>query len=346
MDLISEFENGYRYFGYWSSPQGYGNQYRCYNRNQVVKLLNTYNGSMNCGISMCTFKGEVPYLLYLPFDFDSDNLKSSLDDALKLYNELVEQGWKVSIQRSGYKGFHVLMKVVPKPYTSYQIRTVQQYYKDALDLKTCDTQIFGDIRRLIKIPGTCHAGKFRKTKAGWKRQGEGYYCKVLYAEDGDSLDLSKLVIDDSPVYDFDKTNGNGRKPVHEYPCLTYWLKEFRDEYGRREPPQLLRYSLVAFYLQMGLDLETIYKKLEHRYGPGTDAEWYDWDGHVTSKQLQQIASQGKYYPLKCKTIESMGFCLGDKCPFYNIKNQLRSVGDLSEDERMYIMWGKHHRERV
>jgi len=164
MDLIEEFYDGIRYFGAWSSPQRFGYQHKVYSKEDVIQYINEYNGILNCGISVCTFKDEVPYLLYLPFDFDSDSLANSWSDAMKFYNHIVDIGYDISINYSGYRGFHCLISTIPLPYSRKLIHDVQSYYKNLLDLKTCDPNIFGDIRRLIRIPGTLHIGKFKRLK--------------------------------------------------------------------------------------------------------------------------------------------------------------------------------------
>ena len=106
---------------------------------------------MNCGISMCSFKDDIPYLLYLPFDFDSYSLEESWQDAKTLYNNMVDEGWDISINYSGYRGFHCLVSVVPKPYARNQILAAQSFYKRYLKLDTCDSNIFGDIRRMAMV---------------------------------------------------------------------------------------------------------------------------------------------------------------------------------------------------
>ena len=80
IDLISEFNDGFRFVGIWSSPSKYAQQYRVYNKEDVVKLLSIFDGSYNCGISMCTFIDNIPHLLYLAFDFDSENHDPTLEE--------------------------------------------------------------------------------------------------------------------------------------------------------------------------------------------------------------------------------------------------------------------------
>jgi hypothetical protein len=329
MDLISEFYDGYRYFGYWSSPQRFGNQIRVHSREDVIELLNKYNGVYNCGISMCSIIGEVPLMLYLPFDFDSYNLKESWEDAKKLYNYLAPD-YDISINYSGYRGFHCFLTIPPKMYSTNLIKTAQKWFMDALDLKTCDPNIFGDWRRLMRIPGTLHCGKFKKDKEKqWKRLGEGNYCQQIKYSKGDMFPLDELFEDDNPEYEFVNINGSrdGKKP-HPYPCLEHTLKYYRDEYNEREPPQLIRYSYVAYLLKLGKEPEEIFDMLYDKYSTGKEYEWYDWNDTTTMTQINQIARNERYNPLKCKTIESMGFCLKENCPYYTKDWKVKKLRNL------------------
>ena len=265
---------------------------------------------MNCGISMCTFKDDVPYLLYLPFDFDSYSLEKSWKDSMVFYNNMVDEGWDISINSSGYRGFHCLVSVVPKPYSRNQILSAQSFYKRYLGLTTCDSNIFGDIRRIIKIPGTCHCGKFKKDKSNhWKRIGEGSYCYTIKYNKGEVLDLDEYWPDEFPEYNYNKSNNSNNKPKHPFPCIDKCLEEYIDEYGLHEPPHLIRYSFVAYWLKMGYEPEEIYQMLYEKYSIGKKYEWADWGDTKTMNQIQQIGGNNGYNPMTCNTLRKMGFCI-------------------------------------
>lgn len=343
MDLISNFDGGYRYLGYWSSPPRYGNQFKVFNREQIVKYLKLFNGTFNCGISISSFVDNEPHLLYLPFDFDSKSLDKPLEEAITLYNRIVEQGYRVSLQESGFKGYHVLVSTIPKYYSRFQILSTQTMYKNNLNLSTCDTQIFGDIRRLIRIPGTCHCGKFTKLNGEWKRLGEGSYCRVLDFTDGNLLDIDDVIYEDksSRINKLSSINGNSFGDVtrHPIPCVEECLKHYKDEDGHREPPQLIRYSYVVYELKKGKSPEEIFDTLKSKFGRGQEFEWYDWDDRITSYQINHINNNQGYKPLKCETLKSMGFCLYNKCPYYENINKFRKVKDLEEDDKILLrMW--------
>jgi len=289
MDLISKYLNGYRYFCHWYSGKTlYGNQIKVYNREDVVRLIEKYNGIENCGISISTFVDGMPKLLYLPFDFDSTDLRKSFEDAKKLYNTVVDYGYNASFHFSGGKGFHVLIPVVPKFYTKDQLGRTQQFFKNILNLHTTDTQIFRDIRRIIRIPGTYHMN--------------GNLCDIyLNNEDGELLDIDEL---SPPQYnkfdptDFKSYNGHSHL-YHPYPCIE---ERIVDE----EPRQIIRFSWVIEKLHEGLSEEEIIKEIE-TFG------WVDYNQDTTLYQIRHIRDNGYVHP-NCDTFKALGLCKAN-CPY-------------------------------
>lgn len=294
------------FFGYWSSPPKYANQFAVSSREQIVKLLNTYNGVYNCGISMCSIIDDVPYLLYLPFDFDATTLSDAWRDASTLYNEFVDDGYDVTINYSGYRGFHVLVTVHPKPYTRPQIRVAQKFFAEGLGLKTADKQIFGDIRRLIRIPGTVHCGKFEKVNSHWRRLGMGGICTTIAHSPGEVLDLDELV-EEVDIEIPDKIYDN--KEVRNMPSYKCLEKHMNNE----EPPHIIRYSYVAMLVDKDYEVDDIMNILRTTHSPTGVAPWNDWDEEYTRKQIMHIAYASEYHPLSCQSLKELGYCIKE-CP--------------------------------
>jgi hypothetical protein len=194
------------------------------------------------------------------------------------------------------------------------------YFKDLLGLKTCDPQINGDIRRLIRIPGTVHCGKFKRIKGkGWVRIGEGSYCETISHSEGNKLNLNEIDTPEYPEYEFEEsnTNGNGNKQNRYYPCIDKLMDD-------KEPSQLIRYSYVAYKLLNGQSPEQILSDIEERHSEGKVFEWDDWDLNYTSYQIFHIASDGKYQPMSCNTIKKLGYCDNScKMSYEEIKKWLK-----------------------
>jgi len=315
IDLISEFYGGSRFFGCWSSPQKYGRQYQVETREEVLDYIHQYEGIYNCGISTCTFINHIPHLLYLPFDFDSKDLKASWEDASRLYNFLVDSNYDVFIKHSGYRGFHVLVSVVPAPYSKPQIRALQKFFKRVLHLETCDKQIFGDIRRLIRIPETIHCGKFVKRFGRWDREGEGGIAYNIKHTEGELMNIDDIIEENDIDLDYTyiMSEYSGRKPLHPFPCLETYM-------NNEEPPHMIRYSYVAYWLKMDKTPEEIFNMIKKEHSPQGEHPWLDWDDDTTMNQINHIAG-GYYNPLRCDTLQDMDYCL--KGCQYNLGNWLK-----------------------
>ena len=314
MDLISEFQGGRRYFCHWySGKKQYGNQIKVHSKEEVIKLIEKYNGSENCGISISTFINGMPKLLYLPFDFDAPNLRDAFEDAKRLYNTIVDFGYKASFHFSGGKGFHVLIPIVPRFYSKIQLLKAQQFFKRILNLKTADEQIFRDVRRIIRIPGTYHIN--------------GNLCDI-YAnnEDGKLLDIEKL---SPPEYrKFEKLGKNISKSSnnvihHDFPCIDKLIKD--EDYwhehhprGSFEPNWLVRFAWVIEQSYKGKTEDEIVDMIE-------DFEWDDYDPDKTRYNVRYVLEREYTHP-NCDTLRDLCYCLGDECP-YNKKWVAKKLND-------------------
>lgn len=317
MDLISEFLGGYRYVCHWySGKKQYGNQIKVHSREEVIDFIEKYNGTENCGISISTFVNGMPKLLYLPFDFDSTNLREAFEDAKRLYNTLVDFGYNASFHFSGGKGFHVLIPIIPKFYSKLQLLKAQQFFKRILNLKTADEQIFRDVRRIIRIPGTYHIN--------------GNLCDI-YAEhtDGKLLDIEKL---SPPEFNkFNKLQNNISKASnsiihHDFPCVEKLIRD--EDYwhehhprGSFEPNWLIRFAWIIEQSYKGRTEEEMVEDIES-FG------WDDFDYDKTVYNIRYIMDREYTHP-NCDTFKELGFCLGNKCP-YNKEWKVRKINDKKQ----------------
>jgi hypothetical protein len=113
----------------------------------------------------------------LYFDFDQENdpaLKLALEDALKLKTYYPE----ARVYFTGKKGFagYLDFKEVPlqNSYKKEAIGILQNQIISALDLKTVDPTVIGDIARVSRLPNTIHGDRWNN----WNQ-----YCIPLDLED-------------------------------------------------------------------------------------------------------------------------------------------------------------------
>jgi len=290
MDFIKDYLDGHRYFGYWSSSKKHGNQMKVFTKKDVIDKLDEWNGIYNCGISISTFVKGMPKILFLPFDFDSNNEREAFDDAFKLYTFLKESGYNIMLNRSGGKGYHLLLETEPKTYGKNQLKSIQKFFKEFLNLKTCDEQIFHDIRRLIRIPGTYHIN--------------GNMCyTVLEYHGGKKFDISEYAPSTKYEFtpdDFRQYDYNNGHIYHPYPCVEKYIKV-------EEPRQIIRFAWVIEQLTKGkTEEEMLELPLEY---------WIDYNPDYTLYQIRHIEENNYAHP-SCELLQDMGFCLGEECPYY------------------------------
>jgi len=286
---LTDIPFGHRFVGYWEQEQ-------VNSKKDIVRIIEEHLGIDNIAISVCTYLNGAPYLLFIPFDFDSENLREAWDDAKRLYNYFVREGYSSYLVYSGRKGFHVYLLPEPKVYTRKQLRAIQVYFKNLLSLKTVDQQIFGDIRRLMRVPGTYNIGG-------------GNLCRVLAKNEGKLYNLDLFCTDEKVSL------GNGLKKdedkinqYHDYPCIESIVRL------DSEPRHLIRFTYVILKLDEGFSTEEILDEIGS-FG------WLDYNEDYTRKQIEHIESRG-YVPPSCDTIREMGFCSVEDCPYLKTSDQL------------------------
>jgi len=299
MDFIDEYLDGYRYFGHWSSNKKRGNQYKVRSKKEVIEYLEEHNGRDNCGISISTFVHGMPKLLYLPFDFDSDDIQKAFEDAYKLYKFFSESDYNCMLNSSGGKGFHVLVETVPKTYGKKQLRNIQMFFKKTLGLTTSDEHIMSDMRRLIRIPGTYHV--------------KGTMCYTIFQNVGHKqFDISEYSSPDEHEYtpeDFKRYESKNGRIYHDYPCVELHIKD-------PEPRQIIRFAWVVEQLKDEVSEEDMLDFAQEY--------WIDYNPDYCLYQIRHIES-GNYVHPTCETLQDMGFCIGEECPHYKPWKGIRNV---------------------
>jgi len=295
MTQLTDIPEGYyRAFGYWGG-QKQGGQHLIKDNRGLLRSISEHLGIDEVGLSVCAYKNNRPYLMFLPFDFDSADLNESGKEALILYNYFSEIGYDTHITFSGRKGFHVYISVKLKPYPKPQIKLCQKYFKDKLGLTTMDPALFGDIRRLMRIPYT------------YNLRG-GRLCKEVSYSKGEELDLDDILLETN----FEKYETKyEKKDFHPYPCIEKIIRE------DNEPRELIRMSYVALRLDKGWSEDEIVDEIE-------SFNWIDFDEEKTRTKIHYI-DQGNYNPLSCQSMDEHGWCPG-KCEYGDIELMKKKVG--------------------
>lgn len=96
------------------------------------------------------------------FDLDSEDLNDALMDTDTLMDRLSKRNIPSMVVFSGKKGFHVysLLKPIklPQDIAGYYLSNLQRCLSK--DLKTNDSHIVGDTRRMFRVPNTLNDGRY------------------------------------------------------------------------------------------------------------------------------------------------------------------------------------------
>ncbi len=297
-------------------------KYRCFTEDDIKKFIDENNGERMCAISICAYRGDEKILLYVPFDFDDKDRSLAFYDAVKLTDYCRIMGWQFIMVDTTHKGYHVWIPCREKTYEKDVLRNFQIYLKDKLDLKTVDEQLFGDVRRLLRIPMTYHekthrlCGYVRMEDRGvlpdlndFMKTERCYYSnynKNIEINTGEDTNAWKMQEQIKPSKLSDKLRKSIVPAKSIKPCLEKYIRV-------ENPTAWIRAMMTAHLYRRGWDKEKIfnfYKSLN----------WIDWNETVTNYHLNFITTSGKngcYEEPSCETIIKHGYCLGGECEYYN-----------------------------
>lgn len=137
----------------------------CETRREAIERINRHNGVTDVYVSL--YNDGVVDKVAWDFDIepDGDDKYSSWEEALEDFRKMTlhfeDKGWQQMSVLSG-GGLHKYLKTNPVEleYPRYALKEVQEKFQQELDLKT-DDAIFGDIKRIMRVPNTYHPGAQR-----------------------------------------------------------------------------------------------------------------------------------------------------------------------------------------
>jgi hypothetical protein len=281
MSFFSFDMGNYRMFGY---PQ----QYPVYCEEDIINSIQEHNGFNPCFISLAQYTSKGLLVDRLVFDFDGEG---STEDAIKLilYFEELDL-YPLYLVFSGHKGFHVYLKINPNYYSKEVLRSFQNKIINQLDLKSCDRHIIGDLKRMIRIPGTIHqeTGKLCEfIDTGYDLNEQGWIDLNLFVKD-QNIPFQQDV-------SFDNNNGDSDHfIIHPYPCIMHYINQ-------SDVDHFIRVSYVSMRVAERWSDKQIYDECK-TFG------WSDFDSSYTKYQIEHIRRNNYIMP-NCKTIKEKGYCV-------------------------------------
>ena len=269
---------------------------------KLQELIET-SALLDCYLQSHTAEDRSKGLLYLVFiDIDclgnlarAEKLKSRVVSHIKKEFEV-----KPYVQFSGFKGYHV---IVPMKTTQINSPSMAPEFLKFCQLRLskgyCDPQILGDVIRLVRIPHTYNSKAVRAGMDG--------LVTPIQEWDGRELDpgllweefkLEKL---EEELYKTEKRGEKARpiKPNGELkqprPCIVRALQHPLQEGNGH----LMRLAVAAEYLNLGWAPSEIAQLFQNQSDYSYEKSLY----------FVEDAQKRGYKPFKCKTIQSLGYCL-------------------------------------
>jgi len=288
----------------------------------LKNILSEVNGTFPCFISVLTYpEPNIPIFDKLVFDFDyKHGLKKPYSDVSKLKAFCENINVPYTIIFSGQKGFHFYIHFLPSTITSIRLEAAHEGITNSLKFETVDRHLFGDLRRVMRMPTTVYINS--------KGQANGHYCRYLTKEDFEKGILHIKQISKTPGELPQKPKGTMLFQEFVEHIDNYWkhvfsatnngtmqfnmnrtqsgIKTFfviaptclRQHIGDINPKHIIRFETSCWLKLIGFDNISIYNFYEK-------LRWRDWDRQMTRYQVRRA----KIRPPRCSKIRSI---IGDK----------------------------------
>ena len=318
-------------------PRFAGNpyQYRVKSQRELEDFIAYNNGKNPCFWSHNGHPTKDTIIVRtIPFDFDDkEHLERPHADMQSLASLCEKHGVDTLCVDTTNKGFHVYLCF--KPVLAQNNGALKDYYRavqlwavEQADLKTWDKQLFGDTRRMMRIPGTIH-------------QKTGRWCRKI--DPSWSLEHIQSLTTPAIVTDFPE----GRETLPEF-CrrlgikreagrrMSFTVGSFTsyddkkgnfDEYVRQVLPRMCthnalmttnphhfaRLDAIIALVRNGYDIKFIVDFIRRV------SEHYFWEHADPSVQGYFIEYQVRhpgYSPYSCEKLREAGLCVGKQCPIF------------------------------
>jgi len=243
-------------------------------------------------------------------DIDSHNLFKAFESAKKLYYRLQDMDIDCLTIFSGCKGFHIYIPVVgiEGDYNAkkYILRSVQSTITHGID--NIDTHLFGDVRRLIRVPNTFNKVRYAVPLPGswhewdigdildYAKEPRHRFTKPRRAltVDIDGIKQPRNHIRDSGGYPF------SFKPEGVYILLSYLVRPciVEELMTNSNPPHFIRFNLVAELMWLGFKEYEVHEFIKQM-------NWDDYKPERTEYYINHIY-MWQYYPEQCNLLRARG----------------------------------------
>jgi len=285
-------------------------------RKDLENFVINNNGINDCYIGLYPLSGEIDKI-----SFDSDG-KGALSETKQLYKNLISEDYPVIPVISGKKGFHIHIRLTPKQYEqpkevllNAQLKILEDTFgvneKGELKCESFDSHVFGDVRRIFRIPNTLRPPENRN------------YCTYLPPEEFLDMTEEDIAEHTKSTHSYSFSNGDVLLTLHNFPKTNVKAKNFvpvesmSEGSGRtinndvlknllrpclyrhiitNNPRHDVRVASTIDLLRFGISQGEILRMY-------SQLDWSDFNGDITKYQINNVRS---LRPYSCKTLIKRG----------------------------------------
>jgi hypothetical protein len=298
--------------------------------NKYNKLKNIYYSLYSCDENR-NFGNCV--IDKVAFDFDASNPESILGEVTKFCEYLHNNDLKHLVVFSGKKGFHVYIFCKNGDSLVFKkdaLRHAHEYFTKLLDLHP-DKSLFGDIKRILRVPNTFHATgnryciplTIRDLKEGMKFILEKA-CKQFF-----KYELGGNQLFDLKQFDYESVNSSVEMPVFNndlvvsddaiknfLPCVQCWLLNASTPLLKESGTWEARYQFAIYCREIGVNKKECNRLAKKYFGRVVNrgslgGRGTNYDHFVKVRALEFAYGKNDFF-WNCDTLYGKGLCPG-KC---------------------------------
>lgn len=307
------------WFGEGPRSLGTPEQRLIYDHDELSPWFEQSGRPVFLSVNPYTLEGRVRCIERLFFDFDDKaRLSRAWEDASRFSMNL-KRFYDIEslLVYSGKKGYHVYVYLqeptghnLPEDRLKELYRRLQEMLLGRSDYPTFDRQVFGDVKRIARVPYSLHQDTKQRATPVNRDHAEVLLLPGFTSglrRFGVSPQFVELALRIRQPPKRAQTEKRKSGPGQLRPCMRTLL-EARSVH---DPEHKLKVCLVAELSAEGKTRDQIIDVFR------------GMEGFSESKTVEQVdhALRRGYRPFRCKTIKDLGGCLGSSCRIYRKRGE-------------------------
>ena len=314
----------------------------CITEKDFYSFINRYNKIKNVYYSLyaCDDKHgfDTSALDKAAFDFDSKDPKSLVSQILKFSDDLLNLNLKHLIVYSGKKGFHVYIMLKNGRKLQFKKDTLHNVHLHLVEQFkiTPDPQLFGDIKRVLRVPNTLHMSSGRycipitrdDLKLGMdhimKKAEKQCFDYTFYGKEEfdvaafDKISITKRYDDvNIPAYKNELKLEESDETIKKFlPCVQHWLLNAPTPMLEESGTWEARYQFALYCRDLGIPKDNTYRLAKRYFGAVKRSDDVPNNfAHMLKVKTVELAFTRDDFFWNCDTLFAKGLCPG-RCKHY------------------------------